>query len=225
MTHKLPWMLLTLSLVFNFFFAGGFFEARSTGDQVQAEDGTQVVAQRLGLSDEQSRAYVQLRDDMAAKARQARESIFAARQELWGAVSGDLADPRRTQDLIEFEAEQTQQLRLQMAEHLGSFMRILNPQQRRTLMEAIQRREATHPFAGQAFQRFDANRDGKLDDQERAAVRERLGSRLPEIQRMRQRLLDRFDTDDDGKLSPEERQEALKAMENWKANSHAPARP
>ena len=52
---------------------------------------------------------------------------------------------------------------------------------------------------GAMLERFDTNKDGKLDDQERAAARE---ARKAE-------MLERFDTDKDGTLSDSER-EALR---------------
>ena len=52
---------------------------------------------------------------------------------------------------------------------------------------------------GAWLERFDTNKDGKLDDQEREAMRE---ARKAE-------MLQRFDTDKDGKLSDSER-EALR---------------
>ena len=52
------------------------------------------------------------------------------------------------------------------------------------------------------LERFDANKDGQLDDQEREAARE---ARKAE-------MLQRFDTDKDGKLSDSEREAARSAM-------------
>lgn len=57
----------------------------------------------------------------------------------------------------------------------------------------------------QILDRFDANHDGVLDDEERARA-------LEEFKARRQEMLKKFDTDGDGKLSPEERAAAREAM-------------
>ena len=66
------------------------------------------------------------------------------------------------------------------------------------------------------LERFDTDKDGKLDDTERAEARKSMGDRggkgepSPE---MRAKMLERFDKDGDGELNEAERAEARKAME------------
>jgi len=220
MIRRLPYILLGLSITFNVFFAGGFLEARSASVRLGATDGADLVAERLGLSPEQRQAYERLRDEASGDARQAREAIFAARQEFWTMLGDESADPAQLRDLVEFEADQGRQLRVQMLGRCREFMGVLAPPQRAALVEAVLKREAGRPGARPVLGQFDADGDGRLSDAERAAVRERFRSRWMEAQRGRARLLERFDADGDGRLDPEEWAEAMKALDAWRAGGH-----
>ena len=69
------------------------------------------------------------------------------------------------------------------------------------------------------LERFDANKDGEIDDAEREAAREQTQARFTE---MRDRFLQRrFDADGDGQLSEAETAEMNKAQEGWRARADA----
>jgi Ca2+-binding EF-hand superfamily protein len=74
------------------------------------------------------------------------------------------------------------------------------------------RRGHARRFSPEARQKildeFDANKDGKLDEGERAAAKSALKQRF---EAKKKEILDRFDTDKDGKLSPDERKAAREA--------------
>lgn len=60
--------------------------------------------------------------------------------------------------------------------------------------------------------KFDADGDGKLNDEERKAAHEAMKERRrAKMQEHRQKMLEKFDTDGDGTLSEEERKAACKA--------------
>ncbi|MFN0069688.1 MAG: EF-hand domain-containing protein [Limisphaerales bacterium] len=59
------------------------------------------------------------------------------------------------------------------------------------------------------LERFDANKDGRLDETERAAAREAMKEQAAE---RRQEALAKFDKDGDGKLSDDEKAAAKEAM-------------
>lgn len=62
---------------------------------------------------------------------------------------------------------------------------------------------------GRLLERFDANKDGKLDETERAAAREAMAARREaggeKQSRGRGEVMKQFDTDNDGRLSESER--------------------
>ncbi len=64
------------------------------------------------------------------------------------------------------------------------------------------------------LKKFDANKDGKLDEKERAAARESMGG---EFAKRRAEIIKKFDKDGDGKLNEEERAAAIKAMREHRA--------
>jgi len=222
MIRKLPLYLLTLSITFNVFFAGGFLQAQYAAPKSEARGTVSLVADRLGLSEEQKQAFARLREDMAARGRQTREATAAARQELWSHMSTGAAEPRKVRDLMEFEADQNRQLRLQMLDHVRQFMQMLTPDQRAAVLKAFQKRGFAVPGGQRPFDRPEATSGGKAGDPQHATMRDRFQSRWSEWQHSRQRLLERFDTDGDGKLGDQERAEAMKAMQEWKANGHTP---
>jgi Ca2+-binding EF-hand superfamily protein len=63
------------------------------------------------------------------------------------------------------------------------------------------------PIPPEVLEKFDTNKDGKLDETERQAMRESYRNREGGMDK---RMLERFDKDGDGKLSGEEK-EAMKA--------------
>ena len=76
----------------------------------------------------------------------------------------------------------------------------------------------------EAIKKFDADGDGKLNEEERAKAREafrkRQGDRQPGGPRgadFRKKLLEKFDADGDGKLSEEERAKAREAFKAKRA--------
>jgi tellurite resistance protein len=83
----------------------------------------------------------------------------------------------------------------------------------------IRRFLRNHPMLRQRLiEKFDANNDGRLDQQERqnakAAIKERLQDR-------RARIIQRFDTNHDGTLSPDERAAARETMQAHRAERKA----
>src|SRR2546426_11470960 len=76
-----------------------------------------------------------------------------------------------------------------------------------------------HPMLRQRLvEKFDANKDGKLDEQERAAAKAFVKDRL--LQRKAQ-IIERFDTNHDGQLSPDERAAARETIRARQAQRRA----
>lgn len=209
MTAKLPWILLALSLLFNFFFAGGFLHARDEWQPPETEtEAVDLVSDRLELDEDQRRTLAELRRDAHERARRIRESIAQARQELWADINGGTVDRDRLNEVIEFEAEQRRQLKLLAGEHFRRFLGVLRPEQRRKMGQLLRRRAAAR-WRDAWPRQFDADGDGRLDEQEKAAAHKAYERRMDQFRRRHHdRLLERFDTDGDGRLSEAERAEA-----------------
>jgi Spy/CpxP family protein refolding chaperone len=81
------------------------------------------------------------------------------------------------------------------------------------------------------MQRFDANKDGNLDDVERAAARQALEERIRQDRERREETFKRFDADNDGKLDRNELEQMNRFMfEQWRdrprpGGSRPPAGP
>jgi len=75
------------------------------------------------------------------------------------------------------------------------------------------RMEGTAPEAREKIlERFDTNRDGRLDEEERAAMRKALAEGQAAF---RARLMERFDLNHDGKLDPAERVAARQVFDDF----------
>jgi hypothetical protein len=69
-------------------------------------------------------------------------------------------------------------------------------------------RERLGAFKGKALERYDANRDGTLDESERATMRSTNDAWVADLKR---KVLERFDANRNGVLDPEEKQ-AMQAL-------------
>jgi Ca2+-binding EF-hand superfamily protein len=126
---------------------------------------------------------------------------------------------------------QFQERLLQMFDKNGNGQ--LDPEERQAAKEEFQKRQGEAGGTGGFFgtkepnpegmkwilERFDSNKDGKLDETERAAAKaewEKRRSASPErgpvSEKVREEMLKRFDRDGDGKLSDAER---AAAKEEW----------
>ncbi len=232
MMRKLPWVLLAVSITFNFAFTGGLLEARQARDEaVKPEkapgDKSDLVARRLGLDDQQREAYVQARRSLADKVGPLREEIALAREERRAELAGAEPDLGRVAELEARMADLSCQMRTMAAETMRQFVSLLTPEQRRNL-GGMMRSHGRHTRSlPSALQRFDKNRDGRLDERERRAAHDAMHkwhkSRSGESragshhrsQSWRQEMIRRFDADGDGVLDDAERAKAMKARRGY----------
>ncbi len=77
-------------------------------------------------------------------------------------------------------------------------------------------KEGQRPSREEMKQRFDADGDGKLNEEERTAAR-KASKKHERKQKKRKKTLKRFDADGDGKLNEEERTAARKASKKKKS--------
>jgi hypothetical protein len=71
-----------------------------------------------------------------------------------------------------------------------------------------------HPLPPAVLEKFDADKDGKLDEEERKAARAEMQAKREEA---RKKMLEEFDANDDGKLDEAERKAAHEAMKAKRA--------
>lgn len=210
MMRRLPWVLLGLSIAFNFFFAGGFMHARSSLEQVQEKPEVRkdVLAERLDLTQEQKEEFDRIRRATSEKIRQARQAMVEARQELWDRVGSSPGEPQTVLEVAEFEAEQARQLRLIGAESIRQFMKVLSPEQRQKLAEMGRHYGPPPSWPRPPSMSYGHGSDGPYGSP--GGFQKRMSDFH------RRRMLDRFDADGDGKLSEQERAEWRKMLENWR---------
>jgi len=125
------------------------------------------------------------------------------------------ADPDRIESIFQDIAEIERQRRDAAGERFMEFVRLLSPEQRERLMRAMRdnrdRRERRPEGPPRwVVEKFDADRDGHLDDDERRAIKEFFDAqRAARRDRIRERLraleLEHFDADGDGVLGADER--------------------
>jgi Spy/CpxP family protein refolding chaperone len=180
MMKKLPWVLLAISIIFNFTFAGGFLHARSGYEAAKApETSTEIVADEFNLTDKQRKIFATLREEAQARAKEMRQSFLLARQDLWSAMSSASPDPQRVQEIQDRLAELYWEYRGQASEHLRQFLAALRPEQREAVMQKIRQRERERFRRGghHLLKRFDTDGDGKLDETERSRAHKYFRSR------------------------------------------------
>jgi len=253
MIRKLPWVLLAISIIFNFTFTGGFLRARSDRQAVETpESGTKMVADEFGLTEDQQKVFSGLRQEARARTNEVRQGLLLTRQDLLSEMSSDSPDPQRLSEIQDRLAELYWEYRRQSSEHLQQFLKVLRPDQRRAVMKHIRDRERTRSAGRRLLERFDRNGDGKLDKDERASARQHFpprhgrgkgsfprgrppwykapgGARTHPAQpgRTNSKFYDwirkRFDADGDGKLSDDERARAREALDTRRGPRRPPA--
>lgn len=212
MMRKLPWFLLAVSIIFNFTFAGGFLQARS--DALVAEgERSGAVADELDLTDEQKEAYTSLRAEAKDRATELREAILLARQDLWAQIRSSSPDREKIQQTQKQLGELYQEYRELAGEHLQQFLGVLRPDQRRMVIDKIQKHDRHHHSWSAFWGRFDTNKDGKLDEAERKKAHESMKSRHGRYRgrprghyprTMPAEVVKKYDANGDGKLDKEE---------------------
>jgi len=205
MTRRLPWILLMISLTFNFFFAGGFLHARSEAEQAEEPRGrAEVLAERLGLSEQQKREFLQMRRQTRAEAQRIRARMDSARESLWASMAEGPVEADRIRELTQLEAEQMLALRRVQAQGARRFLQTLSPQQRRQLHHVMRlhRRMGEGAPPGQRGQ----------------------PQHRPGAPHHREMLRRRFHADGDGRLSPRERQAATRELQR-RRDADRPAGP
>jgi Spy/CpxP family protein refolding chaperone len=219
------WLLLALSVLFNVFFAAGFLRARAVLERSGASNGvSRQVAAELQLDDTQRRIFSDLRTGLSEELSVYRQSIEQADQKLLEELSRERPDLEQVRAIMESRADLERQQRMASLQRFSEFLGVLSPEQCGKLSSRARRGHRGHRGRGippKVLKQFDADGDGALNEQERAAAQEHWQK---ERHRRRKEMLERFDEDGDGRLSREERA-ALRQWMEQHGGEHRPPRP
>ncbi|MHC4990907.1 MAG: hypothetical protein ACYTGC_07990, partial [Planctomycetota bacterium] len=213
MKRQLLWLALAMSVLFNVFFAAGYLQARAQARVATDDDVATRVAGVLDLDDRQRAAFGEMHRSLNEEAAVLDRGIALTRQELIAELQREQPDLDRLRGIVDREAELHRQRREAGAPYLREFVRLLSRDQRRRLAGCFgeQGRDRHRRHERWLLERFDANGDGVLDEQERAAAR----SNWEERKREREReMMERFDVNSDGRLDEAEEATLREWMQN-----------
>ncbi len=212
MTRNLIWLVLALSVLFNVFFAVGYVQARAQAAQAAGNGSVRRVADELGLDEGQRAVLAELRSALREESAFYGDAISLARQEIAQELARPEPDLARVGELVSRGAKLEQERSAAQARRFNEFLGVLSPPQCRALGRSLGRWPHRRGGPPPPEQRFDANHDGVLDEQERAAARQAIEAHRAERERRRAEFLERFDTNGDGRLDEAERA----ALREWR---------
>ena len=138
MKTRLLILMLIVSVLFNLFFAVGFFDARVSAQKAATPEGpAQQVAEKMRLSDGQRQAWGELRREVGQHMRaanQVREANFRAAQ---AEMAQPQPDVRRIRGLMQENARTQAEARTFAMEHMAEFLKTLSPEQREVWSQMV----------------------------------------------------------------------------------------
>ena len=213
MKRNLMWLALAMSVLFNVFFVVGFARARAQLDLVESSNGaSRVVASELDLNDEQRAVFSRLRAGMRDEMVAYRDEVALTPTELAAELGKEKPDLERVRNLVARKADLDRQRQLIAVRRFGEFVDVLSPEQCRRLSSRVRHGPLGAGRHARLLERFDADGDGELNEQERAVASERMESWRRAREERRQKMLERFDANGNGHLDPEERDADRKSV-------------
>jgi len=187
-------------------------------------------ADELQLDEAQKQVFTQLHEDLREEMALHRQAFESIRREIVDEMNKPAPDVARVRELMAREAELGQARRVAEAGRFEDFIRVLRPEQAQALARQLNARlgfrqggpgggrpGGEHGHGDGSFgrgggggpspelrERFDVNRDGKLDESERTALQKFFEDKRAEADQRRADLRKRFDADGDGELSEQE---------------------
>ena len=137
MQARLPWILFAVSLAANVFIvAGAAFTIYSKHETAESpEAGRDLVAERLGLSEDQREALRDLRERAEMRRYGMREAVGPMRQAILEHVASATFDRDRVMRLLEDWSEERRMYFAEYAEDLHGYLATLRPEQRARFLE------------------------------------------------------------------------------------------
>jgi len=198
--------LLAMSLLFNVFFLAGYMRATTRVSTIDTSEGAaRLAAVELGLDKEQAAVFSGLRTEMQEDNLAYADALALAEQEFYGSLDGEDPDPAAVASLIEREMELHRQMRETAMRRVERFARMLSPEQRKALFGKVRGRFSGRGQRRRIMERFDVNRNGTLDPDEKVAAD-------AHIAQMMERMRSRLDRNGNGIIEPEEKQAAREHM-------------
>ncbi|MCH2136247.1 MAG: periplasmic heavy metal sensor [Phycisphaerales bacterium] len=208
MSRSMLLIVLGLSLIFNVFFLLGRFGPGT----VATADPAERLAQSLDLTQLQRTRFDELRTELQVETAAPRARIAQLQQALADELETESPDIDRVRDLTDQIAGERRSARALAADHLGSFIDMLDPDQRRRLGRRLGEASRRHHPPLPDLTEFDVNGDGEIDQSEHEAARKLVHQRHEELRQRRQAMAEEFDADGDGTLSPDERRAFREAL-------------
>ena len=202
MNARILALLLGLSVLFNACFVLGWF---GIGNTAAAADPAERMAQSLDLSDRQRMRFDELRTSLDNDTASLRNHVRELRGQLAQTLEQDAPDIDRVRELVAEISTQQMETRVIAADHLSSFLDLLDPKQRRALGRRLGA-AGKHHMPEHLMSSFDTDGNGEIDDAEREKARAAMQQRHEAMREQRKAMADQFDADGDGTLNPEERQ-------------------
>jgi hypothetical protein len=143
MKKRLPWVLLAVSAAFNVFLVAGALTARARHEWKRTPEGrADVLADRLGMDEEQRAAYLELVRAFEPVHREMRGRRGEEYRTVWTELAKDRPDESVFDEFV--RARGSSEWRRRFLEHARSLVRILRPEQRRRVAEVMERLHRRH---------------------------------------------------------------------------------
>lgn len=227
MSRRVLVILLVVSLLFNFAVLIGFVKSRrdlgKPGGHGQLLDAPPPATMPIGLppiarlanelrfDPSQSSALEDLQRRQQQQQTVFGDSLMVVRQDLQEELRKEQPDLERVRTLVDQEADLVRQRRQAETDLYGEFVALLTPQQRQQLGKRFAPPPRQRgPQSPDVVERFDRNKNGRLDPEEVKQARKELEGRRREVAPHVQQLPPLwpwFDSDGDGELNEAERAE------------------
>jgi uncharacterized membrane protein len=149
MKTRILTLMLIVSVLFNLFFAVGFFDARTQAQRTATPEGpAQAVAEKMRLTDVQRQGLAEVRrlvGQHMREANQAREANLRAAQVEMAQPQPDLVKIRR---LMQDNARVQAEVRTFAMEHMAEFLKTLSPEQRVVWSQMVPQPGGPRPGGG-----------------------------------------------------------------------------
>ena len=160
--------ILIVSLVFNIMFAVGYVASSLSATPTDtAEGAAELVSRKLGLNDEQRRAFIALRKETQKRKRELRQAIALAREQL----TAEQCRPERDDAAIrrlKADSDALRQSYREISFHQSDrFLTLLTPKQRKQLHDFLRKQGKPVDYDEEFLKQFDEDADGKLSRAER----------------------------------------------------------
>lgn len=242
------------SIGFNLMFIGGYAYQNYVAPSPAAPDGPGTIEVspqpessvvddlNLHLNAQQKEAIGEVQSQLQQEQASTQQNMYLTKQALWQEMSRPEPDQQRISELNQEVRDLHQQLREQQSQQFNEFMNTLNPEQRQAVVNRAKKQQEKRygHFHRKVMEKFDANGDGQLSEEERRSARQKMMKhhkkrlddtvekfRTPENSdaldqmnhdqkkefvrdQMRKKMLEKYDSNGDGKLDDAEKRKLRK---------------